>query len=204
MSLIIRSVFTIHFSHKPFYDNQRPWQKIRTQVSIGTAIQSPFTFYCNESDWNSSHSYQFWNKNFTAATGVNNTATIKTIYSPSPSGYVEPKTAAFTGFTSTGGNVVNANQFNVNGAWDKGLNFYTNGWKTGGTIFLAALGFRDIYLNRPTANGEIGGANDSGLYWTAGARTTTFGRFFYFYTGGLYPDNGDYRSAGFTCRSVME
>ena len=66
---------------------------------------------------------------------VNNEPTLKTIYAPDPSGFVEPKTAAYTGFYYSGG-------FNVSGNYNKGWNFYTKGWKTGGTIFFPALGWR--------------------------------------------------------------
>ena len=90
------------FSYRPYYDNQSQWQRISGYQATATAIQNPFTFYyVSNGDWSSSHSYQFWNKNFTAAASVNNTETLKTIYSPSPSGYVEPKTAAYTFLIST-------------------------------------------------------------------------------------------------------
>ena len=93
------------FLYRLYFDNQKAWQRIRGAQATSIAIQFPFTFYyVPTNDWSSTHSYQFWNKNFTTAVGINNEETIKTIYSPSPSGFVEPKTAAFTGFTSTGGN----------------------------------------------------------------------------------------------------
>ena len=108
-------------SISPFYDNQRDWKRINSFISTGGAIQAPFIFYYVENnDWSESHNYDFWNKNFTGAVGMNNDATLKTIYSPSPSGFVEPKTAAFTGFTSTGGNTTNRGQFNVSGSFNKG------------------------------------------------------------------------------------
>jgi len=111
--------------------------------ATNTAIQNPFTFYTvSNNDWSSTHNYDYWNKNFTSDPGITNAAIAKTIYSPSPSGYVEPKTAAFTGFTLTGGNTTNGDQYNVSGSFNKGWNFYTNGWKTGGTIFFPALGWR--------------------------------------------------------------
>ena len=187
---------------KPFYDKQRDWQRIGSQVSTATAIQSPFTlYYVNNGDWSSSHSYQFWNKNFTAAASVNNTETLKTIYSPSPSGFVEPKTAAFTGFTSTGANSTNSSQFNVSGIWNRGWNFYTNGWKTGNTIFYCALGLRD-YKNG--TNGAIVAVDGVGCFWVSGASSTSNGRYFVFDLGGVGTQNMYSRSGGFSVRSVKE
>ena len=127
---------------------------------------------------------------------MNNDATLKTIYSPSPSGFVEPKTAAFTGFTSTGGNTTNSSQFNVSGSYINGWNFYINGWKTGNTIFFDGLGIRNadavVYV------GEVG------LFWSAGALSESKGSNLYFGSGLVYPQNPGYRSDGFSVRSVKE
>ena len=62
-----------------------------------------------ESDWSTSHSYQFWNKNFTSAVNANNTTTLKTIYD-SVSGFTLPQTAAFTNFTQNGDNTRSSSQ----------------------------------------------------------------------------------------------
>ena len=187
---------------KPFYDNQSQWLRIGGFQATGTAIQNPFAFYyVNNNDWSSTHSYQFWNKNFTAVASVNNTETVKTIYSPSPSGYVEPKTAAFTGFTSTGGNTKNSSQFNVSGSFTKGWNFYTNGWKTGNTIFFDALGYRDTYNGATGAVGAVGGA---GGFWASGASSASNGRGLYFNSGYVSPQGAGFRSYGFSVRPVSE
>ena len=187
---------------KPFYDNQSQWLRINSYASTGQAIQAPFTFYyVRDNDWSSSHSYQFWNKNFTSDPGITNAATAKTIYSPSPSGFVEPKTAAFTGFTSTGGNTTNSSQFNVSGIWNRGWNFYTNGWKTGSTIFFDGLGLRDTYNG---ATGAVVGVGEGGLFWASGASSASYGRYLIFGSGYVYPQGTHLRSCGFSVRSVKE
>jgi len=188
---------------KPYYDNQRAWQRISGYQTTSTAIQNPFTFYyVQNSDWSSTHSFQFWNKNFTTAVGFNNEVTLKTIYSPSPSGFVEPKTAAFTGFTSTGAYSANANQFNINGSYNQGWNFYTNGWKIGGIVFFYGLGYRDTY------NGASGGTvmvRTEGFYWTSGTQSATGGGSLDFGVNFVTPlSKGDARSSGSNCRSVKE
>ena len=176
--------------------------RINSYASTGQAIQAPFTFYyVNNNDWSSSHSYQFWNKNFTAAASVNNTETLKTIYSPSPSGFVEPKTAAFTGFTSTGANTTNSNQFNVSGGHNQGYSFYTNGWKTGSTIFFYGLGYRDTYNSN---TGTIAYVNEEGHFWSFGASSTANGRVLSFTPTSILPQATYHRSYGFSVRSVIE
>ena len=191
--------------YRPYYDNQRVWQRVSGYQATGTAIQNPFTFYyVQNDDWSNTHSYQFWNKNFTTAVGVNNEETVKTIYSPSPSRYVEPKTAAFTGFTSTGGYTSNGGQFNITGVWNKGWLFYTNGWKSGNTIFFSALGFRDTDSQRPSGTGDIAYANVDGQYWTVGAFSQFYSNYLLFEQGYIYPFTSFARSFGINCSSVKE
>ncbi len=156
-------------------------------------------YYVSNNDWSSSHSYQFWNKNFTAAASVNNTETVKTIYSPSPSGFVEPKTAAFTGFTSTGANSTTSSQFNVNGTYYIGWNFYTNSGNNS-TIFFEAIGLRNTSDNSKGIVNYIGGL---GYYWTVGASTTANALGLYFGGGHIYPQFSFCRSAGYSIRSVL-
>ena len=176
--------------------------RINSYASTGQAIQAPFTFYyVRDNDWSESHNWDYWNKNFTSDPGITNAATAKTIYSPSPSGFVEPKTAAFTGFTSTGGNTTNSGQFNVSGIWNRGWNFYTNGWKTGNTIFFDALGYRE------TNNGATGAVvyvGEYGYCWSAGASSPSYGRYLSFYSGRVSPQDTDLRSYGFSVRPVKE
>ena len=198
-------MFAFRPFYKPFYDNQYPWQQIGGYQATATAIQNPFTFYyVKDNDWSSSHSYQFWNKNFTAAASVNNTATLKTIYSPSPSGFVEPKTAAFTGFTSTGGNTSNSSQFNVSGSFNQGYFFYTNGWKTGSTVFFDALGYRDTYSGRSSGTGAVVLVGGDGNFWASGASSASYGRRLSFDSGAVVPQTTIDRSRGFSVRPVSE
>ena len=176
--------------------------RINSYASTGQAIQAPFTFYyVSNNDWSSTHNYDYWNKNFTSAVGANSDATLKTIYSPSPSGYVEPKTAAFTGFSSTGGNSTNSSEFNVSGSFTKGYYFYTNGWKTGSTIFFDGLGYRNTYNGATGAVVSVGG---EGAFWASGASSASFGRCLYFNSGYVGLPTGHYRSSGFSVRPVSE
>ena len=173
--------------------------------ATNTAIQNPFTFYTvSDNDWSSTHNYDYWNKNFTSDPGITNAAIAKTIYSPSPSGYVEPKTAAYTGITSTGGNTTNGGQFNVTGTFNNGWTIFTQGWKTGTTLFLKALGFRDSFSGRPSGKLDIYFFNLNYNIWSAGASSTINGRSFYTDPSGLYPQYVHGRSYGLNCHSVLE
>ena len=151
------------------------------------------------SDWSTSHSYQFWNKNFTSAVNVNNTTTLKTIYDPSVSGFTLPQTAAFTSFTYSGEWTENVSDFNVNGNYNMGWNFYTNGWKKGNTIFFHGLGYRNTNSN------QTGTAYSTGIfYWMSGAHSTDFGRDLAAFSNAIYPQDNYNRSHGFCVRSVKE
>ena len=174
-------------------------------VATNIAILHPNIFYfILDSNWSSTNNLEYWNKGNTATT-VNNNTVYKTIYSPSPSSFSEPKPAAFTGFTSSGGN--QSSGFNVSGPFNKGWNFYCQPNSTGGTIFFSALGFRDAYSGR--ANTSSGGAvvfvSGSGVYWSTGPSSTpTYALDLNIYSGSVCPQNADFRSYGFTISPALE
>ena len=171
--------------------------------ATNTAIQNPFTFYyVNSNDWSESHNWDYWNKNFTSAASVDNTITTKTIYDPSVSGFNLPRTAAFTNFTSSGDNTSNSGQYNVSGSFNKGWNFYVNGWRTGSTVFFHALGFRDTCSGRSSGTGAVAYVGEDGIYWSAGAYSASYGRSLYFSSGSVHPQDWNRRSDGYTVRSV--
>ena len=179
--------------------------RINSYASTAQAIKAPFTFYyVQDNDWNESHNWDYWNKNFTSAASIDNTITTKTIYDPSVSGFALPRTAAFTNFTSSGNNTSNGGEFNVSGNFNKGWNFYTNGWRTGSTVFFHALGFRDTYSGRSSGTGAVAYVGENGYYWSAGAYSASSGRSLYFGSGLVYPQYWDNRSYGVTVRSVKE
>ena len=188
--------------HKMYYDNQREWKIINSFVSTEGAIQAPFSFYyINNKDWSSSHNWDYWNINFTSAASINNTLVIKTIYDPAVSGFAEPKTTAFTGFTYTGGNTSNSSLYNVKGNFTKGWNFYTQAWKTGDLIFFEAYGFR--YTSGKN-NGRISFLGEISYCWTAGTESVDRGINYASSSGLLNPQDNDFRSSGITCRPVLE
>ena len=160
-------------------------------------------YYVHKDDWSESHNYDYWNINFTSATNVNNTDVIKTIYDPSVSGFTLPKTAAFTGFTQNGADTEYYSQFNVNGSFDIGWHFYTNGWKTGNTMFFQAFGLRDIGSGR-SANGFLSFVGTAGYCWMSGAYAESFASGLCLNSGLVYMHYWNHRSYGFSVRPVAE
>ena len=178
---------------KPYYDKQNSWIITNLQVSTATAIQNPFTFYYKQNDdWSSSHNYNYWNKNVTTSVTPNNNVTIKTIYDPSVVGFCLPKTAAYTGTALNGIYENNPDNYNVSGSFNYGYKFYTNGWKSGGTIFLSALGTRDTY----TTLGLLYRVLIDGYYYTDGVGTSGGGLYLAFGSGRINCQASQCRSMG--------
>ena len=167
--------------------------------TTGTAIQNPFTFYYTQNgDWSSGHNYDYWNKNFTSFVEATNIANFKTIYDPSVSGFLLPKTAAFTGFTDSGQNSNNVSSFNVSGVWNAGWAFYTESWKSGKILFFKALGLRN------SNDGIMNYKDVIGVYWTNGTQSNTKGNYLAIEVLLVYPHARYYRSSGYSCWSVLE
>ncbi len=133
-------------------------------------------------------SFELWNKGNTVVAANNNTV-LKTIYSPSPSGYVEPKSAAFTGFESA----------NISSSYNYGINYFCNPDKTGNTIFCYTNGHRD------GGSSVISYWHYFCHHWTAGPTSSSNGFSFCCTTSGtLSTTNNDIRYHGFDMRLVLE
>ena len=129
---------------------------------------------------------------------ANDDLVIKSVYDPSPVGYSLPASNAFTGFTTTGGNTSNPAEYNVNGGFDKGWNFYTKPNKQGGTVFFPACGYRHY---KP---GSLNYVPTSGFYWVASPINRYYARDLFFVSGGVYPLTYGSRGVGFTVRCAAE
>ena len=111
--------------------------------------------------------YNLWSTINTKGNG-NGTKVVKTIYDPSPVGYCVPPPAAYSSFSFTGRQIYMSDNFNVDGEFDNGFNFYCNKMNAdktkdpdGGIVTFPAVGYRSSY------DGEIVYAGSAGLYWTA-------------------------------------
>ena len=140
-------------------------------------------------------------------TEANDEVVIKSVYDPSPVGYSLPVSNAFTGFTTTGGNVgywstpltpETKAKFNVKGSFDKGWYFYCKPGKQGSTFFFPAFGFRRC------DTGSLDLVSRYGFYLVAGPGNRLIGRCLNFYSGVVDPLHGPGRSYGFAVRSAEE
>ena len=142
---------TIHISQNP------PVRSFQYYLNcIKTCITEPDTYCTNR--YMDNQYYNLWSANNKVNT-ANDNPIVKTIYDPCPAGYKMPPSNVYTGFTTTGQYATNSSQFNVQGPWNKGWNFYCNSSKTE-TVFFPALGYRSD-LSGTVAMGK-------GAYWTAG------------------------------------
>ncbi|MDE6703504.1 MAG: fimbrillin family protein [Muribaculaceae bacterium] len=95
---------------------------------IAACIRNPLTFCLNE--FMDGMYVNLWNPE------------TKTIYDPSPVGYIMPDEYVFTGFTDTGTSSTNRSKFNVKGDYKNGWEFYCEANRGGETIFFPANGGR--------------------------------------------------------------
>lgn len=134
-----------------------------TATSIGASISYPGAHYCGTSNvWYSYTSNIYWNlwSGITNAnTNPDKSKVVKTVYDPSPAGYMVPVGDTFTGFSTndktTAGTpaegVVTDPDISVNG----GYIFYTEMDKLGGTVFFPISGQRGGDDGKITSNGGL-------------------------------------------------
>ena len=141
--------------------------------------------------------YNLWNVD-NEKTDENDDKVVKTVYDLSPVGYTVPPVRTFTGFTNTGNNSSVNNEFNVEGAFNKGWLFYCKTNKTGSTVFFHACGYRN------GGTDSLTGLPMGGSCWVAGPVNTLYGRYLIFTSGNIFPLHNTNRSDGFAVRSAEE
>ncbi|WP_144597908.1 fimbrillin family protein [Bacteroides zoogleoformans] len=138
-----------------------------------------------------------WSANNTIYTN-NDNPVVKTIYDPCPAGYKMPPGNVYTGFTTTGQYAGYSSQFNVQGPWDNGWNFYCDPSKTQ-TVFFPASGYRASNSAVPIFVGSYG------YCWSAGPSNTYYGRYLHFCLGYVHPLSSNvFRSNGYGVRAAQE
>ncbi len=131
-------------------------------------------------------SLELWNRGNTVTTVYNNIIH-KTIYSSSPSNYLEPKSAAYTGCTASG-------------TYNNGWNLYCSPNSQGSTVFFAALGNRTPNAGTIVDIGSGGG----GFYWLAGPNDASHAYYMDFRSNYVYTNYINTRAYGFSLRSTSE
>ena len=150
--------------------------------------------------------YNLWSTD-NDKTVPNDEVVIKSVYDPSPVGYSLPASNAFTGFTTTGGNVDNRpnlitpDKINAKLPFDKGYYFYTKKNKQGEIIYFKLSGCRRGII------GILQAINSRGWNWYAIPNTidSKLGKVFDFQQFDIRPlDIGNPRSDGMSVRSAEE
>ena len=150
--------------------------------------------------------YNLWSTD-NDKTVPNDDKVIKSVYDPSPVGYSLPASNAFTGFTTTGGNVgvwpnpitpEDKAKLNIKGDLDKGYYFYTKPNKQGETLFFPACGGREH------GNGNLSKVNTGVGLWTEGANSLHHSWFLSFTSERISPLFTNSRDYGLAVRSAEE
>lgn len=189
----------------PAYNHSdRPFNKNGAgKVSLADAIMHPEVFYNYGSgslyDWCSNSYYNLWSGGYCGTGLIESTqdGLSKTVYDPSPRGYMMPASNAFTGFTSDGQTQsIGSGNCRVDGPWNKGWNFRTGVGDN--TIFFPAAGYRYY------SNGARYNVGNNGRYWSAVPYSTSNGLNLHSASGNVSPVYNLYRSNGYSARPVQE
>lgn len=175
-----------------------------TVRSVANAIKMPNKFFLEydaaKYNWNNLAWFNnFWDASITAS-GLNadNQATaIKTIYDPCPVGWMLPGNRFATGFTTTGGNSADPEQFNIIGSFASGYTFKKNAADEGGVYFPAA-GYRY------RTSGGLYGVGSYGYFWSLAPFSQAYARSLYFSSGSVYPLLSISRASGFSVWACRE
>lgn len=188
-------------NHAAYGDKNFGTLDVAEEKTVANAIAKPWLFFIQYDDtlhnWNNlEYFYNFWDANCAAA-GASDNVTVKTIYDPSPVGFKVPNGRTFTGFTTTGSNSSNPEEFNVVGSFDKGWKFKANADDADGQFF-AASGYRY------SSSGGLLIVSGYGYYWSSAASSQTFAYYLCFYSGYVSPLYNSSRASGFSVRAVQE
>ena len=180
-------------------------QQVANDVQVKEVYYAQIGGSCNTKPEMDGQYYNLWSTDNDKIV-PNDEVVIKSVYDPSPVGYSLPAPNAFTGFTTTGGNVgspppatpFNIDKINAKFPFDKGWYFYTKKNKKGNTFFFQATGWRYY------GSGFVRSNSLSSSYWNAGAENSPYGISLVSYYGDIFPIYASYRNLGFAVRSAEE
>ena len=175
-----------------------------TVRSVANSIKMPHKFFLeydnSKYNWNNLPWFNnFWNAALTASSELadNQMTAIKTIYDPSPVGFMLPGPRAWTGFTTTGSNTSTAGEFNVVGSSSDGWNFKRNSADAVGTKYCASG-------CRYRTSGGLNNVGSSGYFWSFAPNSQTNARNLDFSSGYVSPLDIGGRASGFSVRPSIE
>ena len=155
---------------KPVYDGIFEKSNL-SEVPISTAISNPNVLYTYKADigWCAKRDVlNFWSATNNSQT-VNTDRVVKTVYDPSPVGFVVPPSGAFTGYTKSGEASSNEDEWNiVVGLYEYNSSRWCNFRcrvippLAGSVVWYPLLGERNYYTGMPGFAGRI-----EGNYWSS-------------------------------------
>ncbi len=168
-------------------------------ATLADAIKNPNVMYLvSNIDWCSTSYSNLWSAKNSLSSTIHIDDHVKTVYDPSPVGYVVPPTSYFTGFTTTGLDSEASEEFNVKGSFDNGFDFYCGLDKTGSTIHLPSEGYRYY------SDGNLYTVSTRGYYWGASPHNSGHGYRLRFSSSFVNPTPSTSRANGFPIRPVQE
>lgn len=184
-----------------YYHTERPFSTGGAgKASLADAIKNPEVYYSRgsgNSDWCKPAYFNLWSGGYSNMDLIESSepGLSKTVYDPSPRGYMMPAPGAFTGFTTTGANAYESSE--INGTFNNG------GWyfKTAvgdNTIFFPAVGFRNADIKAPGEQAKYWAAVCHTGYYYGMGREMSLGRY------EVFAANGDCRVYGLAARPVPE
>ena len=155
-------------------------------ITIADNIKNPATFYnVNYKPSNTTY-YNMWDAKQTG-TGNIATATVKTVYDPSPAGFCVPTGNLYYYIKNGSG---------VSSSWDD-----TNQGRTltsaNPNVFFPASGYRN------NSDGSLGNVGSYGYCWSASATVSNGGHSLYFYSGN-WGWGSSFGANGYSVRAVAE
>ncbi len=119
------------------------WTTGGSSTSLNGAIKNPNAMYYGgyTTGWCSSAYCNLWSVNNSSYGTIHISDHIKSVYDPSPVGYIVPSVSAFSGFSDVSGYTDSSWYINYSGSFAYGWNLYCV--SGGDTIFFPALGSRN-------------------------------------------------------------
>ncbi len=173
------------------------WEAARDVVTLADAIKNPNVMYVGGDSWCSKHYYNLWSANVSHFP-IHIEDHVKTVYDPSPVGYVVPPASYFTGFTINGYPAPSVSATNSDGPFNNGWNFYCGLNRTGSTIYFASTG------DRTFDEGSMIDVPTHGTFWAASKQNDNKGYYLDFAYNLVKPNNLNKLTYGFSVRPVKE
>lgn len=191
-------------TNAPLYDENGTYtfnyDSGNTISTLGKALSKPYlprwnNGFFNDASGTAQNFYNMWDATQTAVNS--DKAVVKTIYDPSPARMSVPRLNAFTGFTTTGQNVMSGAPTNCNvvGSFSQGWKFKKNSADATGSLW-AASGSR-FSGSAPAV------VRSYGYCWSACPNSSAYGYNLNFYSSNVRPLNYNSRYYSFPVRPAL-